>query len=103
METNSLILSGRVTKLDKLRTSPAGVPHQTFTLEHRSKQMEAGFAREVKCQIAVQVSGEVLQPLVHNLMLGTWLRVSGFIARTSYRSEPSKIVLHAQTIDFQAA
>ncbi|MBV1874563.1 MAG: primosomal replication protein N [Gammaproteobacteria bacterium] len=90
-------------KLDKLRKSPAGVPHQTFTLEHRSKQMEAGFAREVRCQIVVQVSGDALQSLVLNLKQGTWLRVSGFIARTSYRSEPCQIILHAQTIDFQAA
>lgn len=99
MEKNCLELSGRVVKIEPLRHSPAGIPHQRFTVEHRSKQIEADLVREARCQIVVQASGEVLQQSVKNLKEGEYLVVTGFIGRTSFQEESYRILLHAQKID----
>ena len=99
MEKNCLALSGRVLKIDALRHSPAGIPHQRFILEHRSKQLEAGLACEARCQVMVQLSGDALQKSVKDLKEGEYLVVTGFIGRVSYQAEPYRILLHAQKID----
>ena len=99
MEKNCFVLSGRVLKIEALRHSPAGVPHQRFTLEHRSKQFEAGLACEARCHMMVQISGEALQRNVKELKQGEFLVVTGFIGRVSYQAEPFRILLHAQKIE----
>jgi len=56
-------------------------------------------AREARCQIQVQASGEALQQSVKNLEEGEYLVVTGFIGRTSFQDESYRILLHAQKID----
>jgi len=97
-----LALSGRVLKVDALRHSPAGIPHQRFVLEHRSKQLEADLACEARCQVMVQVSGDALQKNVRDLKEGEYLVVTGFIGRISYQAEPYRVLLHAQKIERRA-
>jgi primosomal replication protein N len=99
MEKNRLELSGRVLKVDTLRHSPTGIPHQRFILEHRSKQLEADMACEARCQIMIQVSGDALQESLKDLKEGEYLVVTGFIGRVSYQAEPYRILLHAQKIE----
>ncbi|MBL4608975.1 MAG: primosomal replication protein N [Pseudomonadales bacterium] len=99
MEKNCLELSGRVLKTDALRHSPAGIPHQRFILEHRSKQLEAGLSCEARCQVMIQVSGDALQQSVKDLEEGEYLVVTGFIGRVSYQAEPYRLLLHATKIE----
>lgn len=102
MEINRLVLSGTVTELDRLRYTPAGVPYQSFLLEHRSRQEEAGAAREVLCHLKVESRGEAITANLQNLALGSRVIVTGFLARSYYKdSDSTRLVLHAQHIELR--
>jgi primosomal replication protein N len=94
-----LVLVGQVSRAVETRTSPVGIPISRFSLEHRSRQLEAGNEREVFCRIVVVVAGEALQAKVAKLSVGDSLKVEGFISRSSYRSEASHLVLHALQLE----
>lgn len=102
METNQLVMSGTVTELFGLRHSPAGVPHQSFMLEHRSRQEEAGVAREVVCRIRVEARGEMLVSQLGGLAISDRVCVTGFLARSGHRdTAASRLVLHVQQIELR--
>lgn len=102
METNQLVLSGTVTELFGLRYTPAGVPHLGFMLEHRSRQEEAGAAREVLCRIKVEARGEGITSTFSALAVSDRVTVTGFLARSNYKdSTATRLVLHAQQIELR--
>ena len=102
METNHLVLSGTVTELSGLRYTPAGVPHQSFLLEHRSRQEEAGAAREVLCHLKVEARGEAINANLKNLALSDRVIVTGFLARSHFKdTDSTRLVLHAQQIEIR--
>jgi len=102
VETNHLVLSGIVTELESLRYTPAGVPHQSFLLEHRSRQEEAGAAREVLCHIKVEARGEAITAGLKHLARGDRVIVTGFLARSHYKdTDSTRLVLHAQQIELR--
>lgn len=102
METNRLVLSGTVTELTGLRYTPAGVPHQAFLLEHRSRQEEAGAAREVLCHLKVEARGEAITATLQDLALGSRVIVTGFLARSHFKdTDSTRLVLHAQHIELR--
>ncbi len=92
------MLGGIVHKAPETRHSPAGIPLTRFTLEHRSRQREAGLARDAFCRIVVICSGEALQQRAERLMVGQQVSVSGFVARADNRQGQSLLVLHAQQL-----
>jgi primosomal replication protein N len=97
---NCLVLAGRIAKREQTRYSPAGLPITRLILEHLSKQTEAGFEREVRCRIPVVVCGEPLHREIDALLVDTAIRVTGFISRISHRHSESRLVLHAERIEF---
>jgi primosomal replication protein N len=97
---NCLVMSGRVVKSEPARYSPAGLPITRLVLDHQSEQLEAGFPREARCRIAVAVCGEPLNRQIDGLAVGSEIRVSGFISRVSHRHSESRLILHAQKIEF---
>ena len=99
MEQNTLQITGILKKQYPPRVSPAGVAHQDFLLQHRSRQREAGSAREARLVLTVHCAGELVQQL-QTLQLGDRVAVTGFLAMASYR-DTEKVVLHAQTLDRQ--
>lgn len=99
MEQNTLSVTGILEKQYPPRVSPAGVAHQDFLLQHRSRQQEAGSAREVRLGLTVHCAGELVQRL-QALQLGDRVRVTGFLTLASYR-DTEKVVLHAQALDRQ--
>ncbi len=99
MEQNALRISGVLEKQYPPRVSPAGVAHQDILVTHRSRQLEAGSAREVRLVLTVHLAGELVN-LARALSLGDRIVISGFLAPASYR-ESEKLVLHAQTLDRQ--
>lgn len=102
METNQLVLSGTIVELENLRYTPAGVPFQTFLLEHRSRQEEAGAAREVQCRLKVEARGEAITANLQHLAQGQRIVVTGFLARSHYKDADSiRLVLHAQHIELR--
>lgn len=99
MEHNDLILSGVVTEVFGLRYSPAGIPHFSFMLEHRSRQEEAGTPREVLCRIKVEARGPIADQW-SQLQISQRLKVSGFLSRKNYKdSAATQLVLHARQIE----
>lgn len=93
------MLTGTVCKAPETRYSPAGIPLTRFTLEHRSRQMEAGMEREAQCRIVVMAAGRELKDRAAQLLEGQVVTVSGFIARADSRQGEAKLILHAQQIE----
>ncbi len=96
---NQLVLQGALLKAPKRSTSPAGVPHCFFEIEHRSNQLEAGFNRQAWLRLGVVVSGEASQHLTHDLSIGSQVRVSGFLTSHKTSSGLGRLVLHANHIE----
>ncbi|MCH8536256.1 primosomal replication protein N [Alkalimonas collagenimarina] len=95
---NQLVCAGQLCRQPSRSESPAGIPHVSLVLEHRSQQQEAGLSRQCYVRIQVICSGDLAQQTQH-LMLGDTVRVQGFLNRHQQRNGQSKLVLHAQHIE----
>jgi primosomal replication protein N len=95
---NRLVLTGTICKAPETRYSPAGIPLTRFTLEHRSRQMEAGMVREALCRMIVMAAGRELKDQVERVGAGQVVTVTGFISRADSRQGQPRLVLHAQQI-----
>ena len=98
LQENSLVLTGNVVKTPKQSTSPAGIVHSQFSIDHKSIQNEAGMNRQAFVRIQVAVTGE-LSHLTRELVVGQCVKVTGFINRHESRNGNSLLVLHAQHIE----
>lgn len=92
-------MAGIICKAAETRYSPAGVPLTRFTLEHRSKQTEAGMDREAYCKVVVIAAGDELMKTAVRLEIGQIVEVSGFVTRADSRQGQSRLILHAQRIE----
>ncbi|CBL45966.1 Primosomal replication protein n [gamma proteobacterium HdN1] len=105
MEENTITLSGTILEIEEPRFAPAGMPHQRFLLEHRSRQVEAGNPRIVQVKLLVEIRGELVRSAQRQVVVGQRVRVRGFLDRAGYsRSEyqdgtTGRTVLHAQMIE----
>jgi len=95
---NSLVLTGEVVKTPKQSTSPAGINHSQFSIDHRSIQNEAGMNRQAFVRIQVVATGE-LSHLTRELVAGNLVKVAGFINRHESRNGNPLLVLHALQIE----
>jgi len=91
------VLVGEVVKPPKQSTSPAGITHSQFSIDHKSIQNEAGMNRQAFVRIQVVATGELSQ-LTRKLVAGHIVKVSGFINRHESRNGNPLLVLHAQQI-----
>ena len=98
LQENCLMLIGVVVKAPKHSTSPAGIVHSQFSIDHKSIQNEAGLNRQAFVRIQVVATGE-LSHLTRELVVGSEVKVSGFINRHESRNGNSLLVLHAQQIE----
>jgi primosomal replication protein N len=96
--SNCLVLVGEVVKTPKFSTSPAGIEHCQFSIDHKSIQQEAGFNRQAFVRIQVVATSE-LSLLTRELMSGSKVKVTGFLNRHESRNGNPLIVLHAQQIE----
>ncbi len=96
--TNRMELSGTIAKSPIRSKSPGGTEHFRFWLEHRSTMIEADLPRQVYCRIPVVVSGQRSQVLTQDLVQGSNIKVSGFVAYQTGRNGVGKLVLHADNI-----
>ncbi len=92
------MLAGSVVKAPKQSTSPAGITHSQFSIDHKSIQNEGGFNRQAFVRIQVVATGELSQ-LTCKLVAGSMVKVSGFINRHESRNGNPLLVLHAQQIE----
>jgi len=97
-QENCLVLTGEVVRAPKQSTSPAGISHSQFSIDHKSIQNEAGMNRQAFVRIQVVATGK-LSHLTRELVAGNVVKVSGFINRHESRSGNPLLVLHAQQIE----
>jgi primosomal replication protein N len=98
MAHTAVRLSGLVKDVKSARTSPAGVVHHEFVLEHRSRQELDGMPREVRAEVAVKVTGRTLAKVVASLQPGDRVIVDGLLAQASHR-DTQQLLIHAQAIE----
>ena len=96
MDANQLVLAGTLAQLETLRYTPAGVPLIECRIRHESKQIEANSERMVQVEIPAIAIGEMARK-VSQLNLAQTLRVTGFLAQKSQKSQ--QIVLHICSLE----
>jgi len=96
MEANAVTLAGTLAQVEPLRHTPAGLPLLQFKLAHKSVQIEAGFKRQVECEMSCVALGEIAAELSRE-RAGTGITVTGFLNRRNRLS--AQLVLHATTTE----
>ena len=97
-QENCLMLTGTVVRTAKQSTTPAGIVHSQFSIDHKSIQSEAGMSRQAFVRIQVVATGD-LSHLTRELIVGQVVKVTGFINRHESRNGNPLLVLHAQQIE----
>ena len=98
MVSNCLVLVGELVKTPKFSTSPAGIEHCQFSIDHRSTQQEAGLNRQAFVRIQVVATGEISQ-ITREFVAGNVVKVTGFLNRHESRNGNPILVLHASQIE----
>jgi len=83
---NRVELEGRVATVEPMRVSPAGVASVRFTVRHESTREEASMPRKVEVEMSMVAVGSVAEA-AKRLEAGAQVRVEGFLARASLKSE----------------
>ncbi|QBY04758.1 primosomal replication protein N [Thalassotalea sp. HSM 43] len=99
MTENCLVLTGEVIRAPQLSITPAGIAHCKFSIDHKSMQTEAGLNRQSFVRMQVVATGSWSQNLSRELVLGTQVKVTGFINRHESRNGNPILVLHAQNVE----
>ncbi|NMP15701.1 primosomal replication protein N [Thalassotalea sp. Y01] len=99
MTENCLVLTGEVMRAPQLSITPAGIAHCKFSIDHKSTQTEAGLNRQSFVRMQVVATGSWSQNLSRELVLGTQVKVTGFINRHESRNGNPILVLHAQNVE----
>ncbi|WP_394807308.1 primosomal replication protein N [Nitrosomonas sp.] len=96
MDCNQTIICGRIAKLGVLRYTPAGVAVIEFTINHVSRQKEAGVARQIIFDILAVALGQ-LALTVAGFEINNTVKLTGFINRKSHMNH--QLVLHTDHIE----
>lgn len=96
MDCNQTIICGRIAKLGVLRYTPAGVAVIEFTINHVSRQKEAGVARQIIFDILAVALGQ-LALTVTGFKVNNTVKLTGFINRKSHMNH--QLVLHTDHIE----
>jgi primosomal replication protein N len=96
LDSNRVVLGGRIAEMGELRHTPAGTPIVEFAVSHVSRQIEAGIARNVECEMAAVAVGEVARR-AGLLGAGAAVRLEGFLASRSRGSRQP--VLHVNSFE----
>lgn len=91
MEINAVALNGELAAIEPLRHTPAGIPLLNFKLSHKSLQVEAGYKRQVECEMNGVAMGEVALEMAR-LAAGQEVQLSGFLNRKNRMS--AQLILH---------
>jgi primosomal replication protein N len=94
---NLLVLTATVEREEALRYTPAGMAVLEVWIRHHSKQNEAGFDRDVNCEIQAVLIGEKARELSGRLA-GNQMKFSGFLCRRSLKNP--RLVLHIEYAEF---
>ncbi len=96
MDCNQTIICGRIAKLGVLRYTPAGVAVIEFTINHVSRQKEAGVARQIIFDILAVALGQ-LALTVAEFKVDSAIKLTGSLNRKSHLNQ--QLVLHIDHIE----
>lgn len=96
MDCNQIIICGKIAKLGVLRYTPAGVAVIDFTINHVSRQKEAGVARQIIFDILAVALGQLALTVV-GFEINNTVKLTGFINRKSHMNH--QLVLHTDHIE----
>jgi len=91
VEINAVALNGELAEIEPLRHTPAGIPLLNFKLLHKSRQVEAGYKRQVECEMNGVAMAEVAVEM-SRFGVGQQVRLSGFLNRKNRMS--AQLILH---------
>lgn len=94
---NQLVLTATVEREEVLRYTPAGLPVLEMWLRHHSKQTEAGFERDVNCEVQAILLGDRARALSGKLS-GNTVTLTGFLCQRSMKNP--RLVLHIEYVEF---
>jgi primosomal replication protein N len=94
---NQLVLTATVEREEALRYTPAGLAVLEIWLRHHSKQNEAGFDRNVNCEIQAVLIGDKARALSGTLA-GNLVQFTGFICQRGLKNP--RLVLHIEYAEF---
>ncbi|MBV8047331.1 MAG: primosomal replication protein N [Paludibacterium sp.] len=94
---NHLVLTATVEREEALRYTPAGLPVLEMWLRHHSKQNEAGFERDVACEIQAVLIGDKA-PAWAGTLAGRTVNLTGFLCQRSLKNP--RLVLHIEYVEF---
>jgi primosomal replication protein N len=97
VSTNEVVLSGMAQRVGALRYTPVGIPVIEFSLQHVSRQQEAGATRQVEVALPTVVFGALAEGLA-KASPGSEITARGFLAKRSRDS--AQVVLHATSIEY---
>jgi len=95
VDCNQTIICGKIIKLGILRYTPAGIAVIEFTVSHVSRQIEAGAARQIMCEIIAIALGQ-LALTVAELTVDSKVKLMGFLNSKSRMDQ--RLVLHANQV-----
>jgi primosomal replication protein N len=98
VDVNAVSLTGFLAAMEPLRHTPAGLPLVQFRLAHKSLQLEAGYKRQVDCEVTCVALGEAALTL-SRVEAGAQVKVTGFLNRKNRMS--AQLVLHANSTEIQ--
>ena len=91
MKCNQVVIDARLLKRSALRHTPAGIPAIDLVLGHQSIQLEAGMAREARCEVEAVAIGDVAVEL-STRKINQPLQIRGFLTQHSMKDR--KLVMH---------
>jgi primosomal replication protein N len=91
VDSNRVTLTGELAQLEPLRHTPAGIPLLNFRLAHKSQQLEAGYRRQVECEVNGIAIGEVAVAM-SKMQAGAEVKLDGFLNRKNRMS--AQLILH---------
>ena len=98
MPHNTVILQASIASREQLRYTPAGIAVLAFTVEHHSRQTEAGQVRDVTLTLDCVALGEKAQSL-DQISPDRTLELRGFLGNRSNKSR--WVVFHVTEFDMK--
>jgi len=96
LDCNQTIICGKIANLGVLRYTPAGVAVIEFTINHVSRQKEAGVVRQIIFDILAVALGQ-LALNVAGFKVNNTVKLTGFLNRKSHMNH--QLVLHTDHIE----
>jgi primosomal replication protein N len=96
LECNQTVICGKIAKPGAVRYTPAGIAVIEFTVNHASKQKEAGVVRQIIFDLPAVAVGQAALAIAE-LEPDSAVKLTGFLNRKSRMSQ--QLIFHTNRIE----